>query len=159
MESGAQRKDKERQDRLAQKAKREKAAQQIEEDIKHLQSMFDVRSKEKHEHEERKRVGEQQQKAKLARKNARLARSYAEKRKLRESQAGAAPGDSLGKEYMSTPGNPATKSRDLVQAANGEPRSSYANLSANSGLPQRAIRPRGSQSAAKLGTGDQGSAQ
>lgn len=95
----------------------------------------------------------------MARKNARLARSYAEKRKLRASQAGAATLDGLGKDYLSTPSNPGTKGRDLVPPANGDPASSYANLAANGTLAQPALRSRGSKSAAKLGTSDPGGVQ
>lgn len=47
--------------------------------------MFDQRARDKSEYEERQRVEEKEQRQRLARKNARLARSYAEKRKLRES--------------------------------------------------------------------------
>lgn len=86
----------------------------------------------------------------MARKNARLARSYAERRKLREgSGAGSLDG---AKDYQSTPGQPLTKSRDLVQP--GDPSLNNSTVANGPALGNA----RGSKSAAKLSSYDAGPA-
>jgi uncharacterized protein (DUF3084 family) len=82
-------KEKETKDRNAKKQNREKAAQQIDRDISTLRGLFDAKAKGRADAEQQRREQEELQKQRLSRKNARLARTYAEKKQYPRAPGGS----------------------------------------------------------------------
>ena len=150
LETDEQKQTKEKEQRLVRKAQREKAAQQAERDLAGLRGMFERTAQHTKEKEEQQKRDAELQKQRLARKNERLARSFAQKRMQRQGGTGAGSVDAAKAEYQSTPSRPLQQSRAPAQL--GPP--STDDIGGADGPAQRASNARGSKSAAKLGSID-----
>lgn len=151
LESGEQKKAQAREQRLARQQQRERAVQQAERDLAGLRSMFERTAQHNKEKEEQQKREAELQKQRLARKNDRLARSFAQKRMQKEAGSASGSVDAGQVDYQSTPSRRLQQSRAALQP--GPP--SIDNSGAPGGPAQRGSPQRASKSAAKLGSLDQ----